>query len=268
MRKITRVTHGRILPRAPTLLIASTPKSGSTFMAACLREATGYPGQFLGEHFMSEQDLSEGRILDSLSVPTVVHQHCAATKATIDVVRRYGLTVMFQYRRLDDTLASVLDKLDKDPWLETTYHTNGAFHALDESERVDIVLALVAPRFIRLYASWWTAFTSEQVRGRMMGYDEILRDKPGALSEAMATFGLTLTSAEAEAAIASVETTGNTRFNKGTSGRGADILQPRHDAFLSTLMSPYPWVDFLPVGLRGPLRSDAVLTSPLKDVRI
>lgn len=261
--KLTRLTHGRLLPRAPTLLVASTPKSGSTFLAACMREATGYRGALLADRVMSDQDLSEARLLDALPVPVVVHQHCTATQATVELLRRYDLAVLFQFRRLDDTLVSIRDKLDTDPWLGQTFYANAAFRALDEPARMDAIVALTAPRFIRQYASWRTAIASGQVRGAVMAYEDIMADKAGALMEALGVFGRRIGRERAEAAVAAVEARGGTRLNRGVAGRGRAALTPAHHAFLETLTAPYPWVDFSPIGLRGPVDADAVLSDPL-----
>jgi hypothetical protein len=115
MRKLSRVLFRNLLTATPTLLIVSMPKSGSTFLTSVLREITGYRGAFLGDHIMSQQDLSEAAVIDSLMVPVVVNQHCSATKPTFDLIKSYNLKVVFLHRNLEDQMMSILDKLDRDP---------------------------------------------------------------------------------------------------------------------------------------------------------
>jgi hypothetical protein len=249
MLRLTRLTHSRVLPARPAVLIASMPKSGSTFLVTAIAEATGFRRHFLGEHFMSEQDLSEAAILDSRAVATVVHQHFAANRPNLALLRKYGLRVVFQHRRLDDILVSIQDKLPNDPWITPAYAVGPEFLALDSDHQMDLIIELTANRYVRLYADWWTALERGDAEGRAVGYEAMNADKAATVQTVLKTFDLSVSPERLARAVATAEGSGDTRRNRAEVGRGATRLLDRHRARLNAMTAPYPWVDFSPIGL-------------------
>jgi len=260
--KVSRIAN-RLLPRQPTLIIASMPKSGSTFLCAALAEATGYRRVFLGEHFMSTQDLNEAAVLDNLSTPCVVHQHFEANQPNLLLMQRYKLRAVFQYRRIDDIFVSILDKLNSDPWLTPSLAAGKEFLALPKSDQLDQAIALIGPRFLQLYAGWWTALQKGWVDGYMISYEEMVQDKAGAVSSLLDFFNAPRSASQIEDAIGRVEGASGTRRNVGVTGRGVSYFEDKHYRALAEMAAPFGWVDFRPIGLDiAPSQQDFLFQAP------
>lgn len=267
MARISRVTIGA-LPRRPTLLIASMPKSGSTFLATALQNATGFRRVFLGESFMSVQDLSEAAIIDNLPTACVVHQHLEANQPNLCLLRRYRLPIVFQYRRLDDILVSIQDKLETDPWITPSFAAGPDFTALSAEEQMDGLLRLAGARFVQLYAGWQTACAQGWVEGLTLSYETMLEDKPAAVRTVLDHFNVTVRPDAIEQAVAETETAGTTRRNAGVVGRGRSRLSERHYRMLTDMAAPFPWVDFRPLGLDLPASRETPMILPTATVPV
>ena len=64
--------------RGSSILIASMPKSGSTFLVNSLSELTGFPYVSLAKGYeRNDQNLYLPYLIDSYNISTVTHQHVA-----------------------------------------------------------------------------------------------------------------------------------------------------------------------------------------------
>lgn len=267
-RLSTRLAH--MFNRRPNcLFIASLPKSGSTVLTAYLREVTGYPNFFLGDHYMSDQEISPYRLADSFWFPQIVHQHCSASKATIKAMTQRHIRPVFLHRNIFDICASCHDKLESDRWLNPTMAASDAFLSLPSENRIDYIIELTLPHHIQKYVSWWQAKSNGELPVKFFSYEELLSDKEGSVSDILAHFGIDASNDTVTRAIDTVDQNGSTRFNKGISGRGFEMLTEAQRERIIALTEPYPWVDFTPIGIpHKPVANTPILLQPVSHTSV
>jgi hypothetical protein len=99
-------------------------------------------------------------------------------------------------------------------------------------------------------ASWQRAESDERVDVYWLTYDEMIKDKPGAVERVLDFYEIMAPRDEIERQIALTESDKDkNRFNKGVAGRGRSGLSPSQREAVIKLSRHFPKTDFSCLGL-------------------
>ncbi len=233
----------RFRPRARCLFIAAAPKSGSTFFAAALAEATGFLPYFLGASHLNEQDLYLPRLLDAWSLDIVCAQHVRATRPNLALLSDFSIRPVVLVRDLGDSLVSLRDHLERETPITPIFEADERFLSRSREAQLDALVDLVAPWYLAFHAGWARA----PIETLLLTYETVIADPAEAVARAAAFARVPLKCAP-EQALARVQRS-KTRYNRGRAGRGAAQLSKAQWARLARLAAHYEGVDFSPLGI-------------------
>jgi len=95
-----------------SVFVAAMPKSGSSFLARALCEATTYRHSYCDFSYANiEQELYLPRLVDIYGKGTVVQQHVLANEPNLLLFKEFGIRPIVLVRNLFDLVISVRDHL-------------------------------------------------------------------------------------------------------------------------------------------------------------
>jgi hypothetical protein len=239
-----------------TVLVACFPKSGSTFvsdrlaaLASCRRAA------FLPVCDRREQELEEACLLRQIrghpASHLVAQQHVRLNAHTAAVCERFGIRSVVLTRNLMDCLVSLGDHWDRESCVGPNgYWTPELVREMEGSSisRLHAITLTAAPWYVSFYLSWyhWRDAWLAATRPLFVRYEEFFADPERGLTALASQLGIPASGDQIAAALANG---GQSRFNRGVSGRGAEAFRrdPRAYAALRDLLAVYPSIDFSPI---------------------
>jgi tetratricopeptide (TPR) repeat protein len=233
----------------PYLFIACMPKSGSTFLKNALLLSAGVPERMLAFAYMqNEQELHLPHLIDAAREVCVTQQHCRATDANVQLMQAFRIRPVVLVRNLFDIVASLYDFYDMGA-LPNTFFEN-CWAGLDRQRRLDLIIDHVMPWYIQFYVSWFEAIEQRRLEGMWLTYEQLVADKPAAVSRIHRFAGLDVAEREAARAVAFLDQHKEmNRWNKGVSGRGEETLSEAQKQRIRALAAYFPDVDFSRIGL-------------------
>jgi hypothetical protein len=230
--------------RGKTILISALPKSGSTFLVNVLAEVTGYQIFFLGYHQLNEQDLYLPNLIDAWSMNVISHQHTRPSAPNLALLDQFAIRPVILTRNAYDATVSLTDHLERESPQTPLLNVPADFMARGRAERLDMVIDLALPWYIRFIADWLLA----ERDCLWLRYEDLITDGAGVIGQILALHGLTQDTGDIEAAL--IRARGeNSRFNKGGAGRGEEELSDGQKARINALTRHYPGLDFSCLGL-------------------
>lgn len=235
---------------APHLLIASQPKSGSTYLKNLLCEITGFRDLYLFHASgQSEQDLFYPILLEFATVATVTQQHCRAAEANIQLMQAFGMRAVVLVRNLGDVIVSLRDFYSQGAVLGTFIHPDNWMTLTPESQ-VDLIIDHVVPWHLQFLASWQRADAEKRVPVLWLTYEELMANRHLAAQKILAFHGIDAPSEKIDAALESLDQEPRrNRLNKGVSGRGQQTLTPAQLERVRQLARHFRGTDFSLYGL-------------------
>ncbi|MES1213093.1 MAG: sulfotransferase domain-containing protein [Singulisphaera sp.] len=207
------------------ILIACFPKSGSTYLSKVLQDLTGYPNWYAAEPGeQNEQDLSERRLVRPRR-PAVLQQHLKATRSNLELMVFYRMRPIVQTRNLFDTIVSLHDHFQHMPTGLPCGFVSDQYVRMPWRERVDYLIHLHLPWYFNFALSWREA--SRRLEICTVSYESLFAHQEEELSRITSFCGFRFSRAQIVQAMARVQGA-DTRFNVGTSGRGAELLSYEH----------------------------------------
>ncbi len=239
------------------LLVASFPKSASTFTRKLLATVTGFR-----PYFLSHAGNDSSRDLDPTSIPlllgqdTVSVEYLRATRQAVDLLRRLEIRPIVLVRDLHDTLVSSRDHLRRMPGARgAVAHGTEDLHAWEPDDQHWFLVRMVAPWYLNFFTSWQDA--ARELDTLWITYDDITRRPEQTVRRALAHAGINGDDDRIAAAVASLDLS-DVRFNRGVSGRGRAELSAAQQQALADLAASYRGsYDFSLLGLAGSSASDA-----------
>ncbi len=225
--------------RGKTIFISALPKSGSTFLVNALAQVTGYQNFFLGYHQLNEQDLYLPNLIDAWSMNVISHQHTRPSAPNLDLMDQFGIRPVILTRNAYDAMVSLTDHLERESPQTPLLNVPSDFMARHRAERLDMVIELALPWYIRFVAEWRGADRD----CLWLRYEDLITDGTGVIGQILAFHGLTKDTAAIEAALIQARG-GSSRFNKGGAGRGEEELSDGQKARIDALTRHYPGLDF------------------------
>ena len=235
---------------APHLLIASQPKSGSTWLKNVLCQVTGFRDLFLFHASgQSEQDLFYPALLEFATVPTVTQQHCRAAEANLQLMQAFGMRAVVLVRNLADVVVSLRDFYNRGAVLGTFFNPD-TWRQSSAERQADLIIDHIVPWHLQFLTSWQQAEKDQRVPVLWLAYEALMRDPLRSVQRVLGFHDLSAPEEKIIAAIISLSgEPRRNRFNQGVSGRGREGLTAAQHARIQLLASHFPATDFSRFGL-------------------
>lgn len=232
------------------VFIACAPKSGSTFLKKLLLEATGFRDVFsVYAGLQNEQDLDLPQLAQFARNDTVTQQHCRASEANIHLMQAFGIRPLVLVRDIFDTAMSLRDFYDGG-FVYSTFFERDRYIALDDRQRLDLIIDFVVPWYFQFVASWQRAERDQRLNVMWVDYADVVGQTEHTLRTILAFHGLDLSDERVRQVIdARVRDKRGNRFNRGTAGRGSTGLDAEQRSRIVSLARHFPGVDFSRLGL-------------------
>ena len=230
--------------RGKTIFISALPKSGSTFLVKTLVQATGFQSFFLGYHHLNEQDLYLPNLIDAWSMNVISHQHTRPSAPNFELMRQFAIRPIILTRNIHDAVVSQCDHLENESAQTPLLNVPRDFTERTRGERLNMVIDLAAPWYIRFTADW----DQSGQDCLWLRYEDMIADGPETSRQILAFHDLEADAATVEQAL-DQSRGGGSRFNKGVAGRGTAELSAAQKDRIAALTRHYSGVDFSPLGL-------------------
>ena len=215
--------------KTQAVVVSAFPKSGSTYLTRLLSEMTGNPLRHLVQFYQhNEQDLCEIRLIRSLGMRYVVHQHIKGTENNLILMRKYGIRPVVLVRNIFDVLYSLRDHIKNEDHKTPICYVHKQYFSMDENEKLSYLVRSCIPWYLSFYVSWLEA--SKKIDTYWLTYEDLFSSRKGKfVFEIMDFNGLSFDKDvfdNSERKIGSI----NTRLNFGRSGRGKQLSIVDRDA--------------------------------------
>ena len=242
-----------VRPAGPYVFVACMPRTASTFLTEALCELTGFKRVELTDAYAeNEQELDVPRLLDAYSYGSVTQQHVIANARTVKLMGDFGIRPVVLVRDIFDVVVSIRDFLLTEGCAKwpTFFTTDERFRRLDEAGQYDQIVELGLPWYIDFFVSWSDVASRGAVETLPLTYDATVADWPGALGRIAEFYGLDVSPAAIEAALARTSARADSlRLNHARPGRGRTVLAAETIERIKGFTRFYPDVDFTPIGL-------------------
>jgi len=245
-------------PNAKLVLQVAAPKSGSTWVTRVLglaladrgwRQSIGYLAAKAGHR----EQVFDPRAMMQLGCMSGdvfwANQHCPYSEYVHRFIAEHNVRVLVQVRDLFDSLVSFIDHLDRRAIVPMVYTTPKQWAALSPEDKQHFVSDLVAPWYIRFWAGWERVLGDPALNIRLVRYEQLLEDTEAQFAELWSfCTGQDPEPGQVRDMLAKAERRGQTRFNKGVTGRGQELPAAIRERVRSWTRF-YPDTDFGPLGL-------------------
>ena len=217
------------------------PKAASTFLARAVGSLHGMrikPVAIGGGR--NEQDLDPVRLAYNDSTTYVAQHHVRYGNTTAELIQEFGITPIVLVRNLADAMASMLDHIETEEIADPSIWLTNEHMNLPREDRERVIADLMLPWYVQFYVGWTTCNSAVWVT-----FDEVRTDPQAVVRRVAKSAGISYAEDDLRRAV-SKASDAMPRFNKGISGRGADLSDYMHSR-IAALVAHYPNVDFSPV---------------------
>jgi hypothetical protein len=241
----------------PMIIVASAPRSGSTYLTGCLRQLSGL------EHFRlctayssNEHDLYLPSLMIANRTGCISQQHTKGTYNNIRLAYLFGISPIIMVRNIFDTVVSLAGDLRKKESMDgyelgvNTYSflwLNNDVKNTDDDALIDMIIDLCIPWYINFYVSWSDLCAQNQVRGFWVSYEDLMMDRKQVVTEIFDFLKMKVDLSDARVTPVFEKRYGT--FNKGEIGRGETLLSDAQKTRIRKLFSYYPTHDFSRLGI-------------------
>ena len=206
------------------------PKSGTTWLSAILKNIYSLrnitTSQLVPDYAERPQEIDPGLFVTPKTKDVFFRQqHCLYSRYTKNLVETTGTKIVFQYRNLEDALASLVDHYDDalfGSMVEKHAIVKGV-HSLNRDELSDYVIDVELPWYCKFLSGWMASDLATSYDFHKINYDALKQSPSDAVLQLSNSLNLGFSEKEVLAAINS-SSEGFTRKNKGVSGRGREVF--------------------------------------------
>lgn len=219
----------RVYRQTSPILIACFPKSGSTYLSELLCGLTGLSrgwlgaGGPLGGSYSREQDAMERHFWTSKR--TVIQQHVKATKDNLDLFADFNVRPIVLTRNIFDIVPSIRDHWLREGVIGLGHYVPQSWFQLSEAQQYSYIIKMIVPWYFHFFVSWLDG--SESISTLNVTYEELFSQKRDTIRKISAFYGFECSEHRIDEAINTMNPK-KTRFNKGVSGRGKELLTREH----------------------------------------
>lgn len=225
------------------VLIVSSPKSGSTFLANCLCALFGYEKAYLAAGYdRREPELSVNRLLRYHRQHFVAQEHVRYSVPTEKLLDSFSVKPVVVVRNIFDTIVSMGDHIRRESNAVHYAYVPERMRTAEDAELLGFLTDMAAPWLFNFYVSWQLS-----PHRFLLTYEEVTGDTEAVLRKVAEHLGGTPSIQASEAVERALE--GRSRFNVGKSGRGEELLTRAMKDRIRHFADYYPDVDFTPLGL-------------------
>ncbi len=240
--------------RHKSIVVASMPKSASTYLSKSLARLPGFrecwPGHKGGR---IEQNLYPPALIDLYGSRTVSQIHLRATEPNLALIRQFDIHPVVLVRDLFDTVISWHDHMHNESTVGCMLYATDRFFELGPEEKYDMIIDLAVPWYISFYVSWAEAEAGGQVKPLWLDYKEVTGDTRETIKRIVDFAGIRCSEADIDACIPEKKSNSadTVRLNKGVAGRGLETLSPAQVERIRSFARYYPGLDFSRIGIGG-----------------
>lgn len=216
------------------IFIPCFPKSGSTYLAALLREITGFSRAGLAElPGNSANDIERAKIEKYHRFNSVTKQHVKGTENNIALLKEFGFKPVVLTRNIFDVVLSLHDHVSKRKG-RTTGYFHREYFSMNKDEKLMYLIRVHLPWYFNFLISWREA--SAQMEVLWIAYEELFSDQIETVSKILNFYSIPFKPEQIEPAIEAVKSQ-KTRLNVGKQGRGGNLSDSHKQAILDLAMS-------------------------------
>ena len=201
------------------------PKSGSTWLTAILGNlfaSRNVPtGQLVPDHGERSHEIDPRLFITTEKEVFFKQQHCPYSNYTNKLVSLTGTKIIFQYRVVEDALASLVDHFESGLFEENPVRQGipKAVWHLDREDLKDYVIDIELPWYCKFLSGWITSDLSTSKYFCTVNYDDLNASPLDTVLYLSDALNLGFSEKEAHAAIV-LSSKVNTRLNIAMPGRG------------------------------------------------
>jgi hypothetical protein len=239
----------------PLVVVAATPKAGSTFLVNTLIRITGLRGfRLCAAYSTNEHDLYLPALCLMNRYGCVSQLHMKGTFHNAALMRTFGIKPVILVRRIEDIVVSLQHDLKEKRQRRSlgTGRSGYSFVWQDQSTKelsderlLDMIIDLAVPWFVNFYVSWYRLCHQGAVEALWVTYEELFGDKEKTVRRVLDFLGLRYTAAIDPGILSRKYRT----FRDGRVGQGALTLTAEQQRRLRERFSYYPGVDFGKYGI-------------------
>ena len=223
------------------ILIASMPKSGSTFLRNVIGNLPEFKKYCLVPGFGGrEQDIEESRILSYKQINTeyfVSLQHVRRSDVLDEICSRHKIFRVVLCRNLRDVVFSLKDHIAAVGPHRFLARMHADYHTWEEHKKEEYIVDLMMPWYLNFFIGWMRC---EDDYTKLIWYEDLMPDKVETISSILKAAGhLDVTIENIIEAIdkkpEKINLITSHRFNKGVSGRGRDLSEKASERLLNLL---------------------------------
>ncbi len=228
----------------PRVLIACTPKSGSTFLVNLLSQALSVPIVSLVPSYGGrEQEICNELAKKAPENGFIAQHHVQFNENTEKVIIDNNIKVVLLTRNIFDSLVSLREHLINESTIGPLVHLDNGFLAKSAAEQFNLLSDFAAPWYLNFIASW-DKYPSKHT----LLYNELFADLETNVHETCDFISSSPTTKDKILNAIKVATNSFNRLNKGTSGRGAVLPEESVD-HIHRLAKHFSHKDFKHIGI-------------------
>jgi sulfotransferase family protein len=206
-RKITLNSFYKYLDKkwnknATHVFIACLPKSGSTFLAKTLADATGFDFfQFQTIRGTHDHNIDVGLFLSNLNKDTVTQLHIKPNNLNGELFKKYKVKVVFLHRSIIDSLKSFHNHIlnENNEWFMFSVAKDFNHWAIEK--QFNFLIDLVVPWYINFLVSWKAEINKKEIKILDIDFEDFKNDNFTTIKEILFFYNLRLSDDKIESAI-------------------------------------------------------------------
>jgi Sulfotransferase domain len=229
------------------ILLASFPKSGSTFICNNMASILGYKSIFIpgpqktkraAQNLLTnDQDLSYSKLLRYANRNLVSQGHTVASAENMGLIRHFDIQTVVLVRNIFDVCLSFRDHLVKQPGvLHYAMPVSESFRQWPLDRQLDFIIDLVVPWYVKFYVSWYKQAPF------FANYEHMVLDQVSFFRRVFLHLGVEICPEDIAGKIDNTQQQ-EWRFNVGKIGRGRSLSAVQKQRILAQF-SYFPEVDF------------------------
>lgn len=232
------------------IVVAATPKSGSTFLSNTLCQITNLRYfRLCSAYSTNEHDLYLPALCAMNQQGCVTQMHMKGSFHNAALARAFGIKPVILLRGIDDTVISLCNDI------RTKEARNGYGNGydgysffwpdrvtgnLDDNQLIDMIIDLALPWYVNFYVSWYRLCAQNAVEAIWISYEDLMNDKEKVIKGITSFLGYRHIDAIDPAILDRQYET----YREGNPGKGDLVLTTEQKNRIRRHFRYYPDIDF------------------------
>lgn len=232
------------------IVVAATPKSGSTFLANTICQITNLRYfRLCSAYSTNEHDLYLPALCAINQHGCVTQMHMKGSFHNAALARAFAIKPIILVRGIDDTVASLCNDIrqkEARPGYGNGYDGYSFFwpdqntRNLNDEQLIDMIIDLAVPWYVNFYVSWHRLCAQNAIEAIWVCYEDMMSNKETVIKEIITFLGYTnLDKIDTTILSQQYET-----YQGGETGKGKAVLSSKQKKRIRSHFSYYPDIDF------------------------